>query len=104
MHAAQEHGGRACVVGAGIGTHSARSRMREVGHDVKPVSKFFERRQDLGKREALAFVRPASTYPWWLRAERRCSSSGSSDLAAVLASGVCAGTIESSSGRATRYA
>ena len=72
-----------------------------IGDHIDAVAVFFERREDLGECEALAFVAPASTCPWWRRVEHRCSSGGSWKQPLCARSGVCAGTIDSSSGSAT---
>ena len=57
MRAAQEHRGRARVIGAGVRALAAGQRVREVADDDDAVAELLERLERLGEREAAAFRR-----------------------------------------------
>ena len=102
--AGQEHGCGARVVRAGRDVAAAGAchvRMREAADDVDAIAERLERLQDLGEREAGALRRRRPLVHRRAVRDVEARRSAIFGAAAAPASGVCAPTIESSSGSAT---
>ena len=100
MRAAQEDGGGTGMIRPGIGANAAGRRMRQVAHHTHVVAQFFKRLQALGEFEPGTFLRGG---PFVHGGAVRHVDTAESALGrgGGLASGVCAGTIESSRGSAS---